>query len=121
MQNDHEEFEPSDQAMQRALGFLTGILVGGLAGAAAMLLFAPQSGKRTRAQIRQQSRELRDQAAETIDDAVTQARTTSHELTSNVQKQAAKIQQRGQDLLDGQKARWAPVGDSGQKAVNGAD
>ena len=40
---------------------------------------------------------------------------------AKVQKQAEKIQQRGQDLLDEQKERWSPVVGAGQKAVNGSD
>jgi len=34
---------------------LAGLLIGGLAGAGAMLLLAPQSGKETRAQIQQKT------------------------------------------------------------------
>jgi gas vesicle protein len=128
MENYEEVYESNDQNVQRALGFLAGLLIGSLAGAGTMLLLAPQSGKRTRAQIRHQGLELRDQATETIDDALTQARTTGHQISANVQKQAEKvqkqaekIQRRGQDLIDGQKERWSPVVEAGQKAVNGAD
>ena len=40
---------------------LIGLLVGGLAGAGAMLLLAPQSGEQTRTEIREKSLQLRDQ------------------------------------------------------------
>ena len=112
--------------MQAALGFLAGILIGGLAGAGTMLLLAPQSGKRTRAQIRHKSLELRDQATDTIEEAMTEARATGQHLTARVHKQADKIQQqadklqqRGQEVIDAQKERWSPVVEAGQKAVNG--
>jgi gas vesicle protein len=52
-------------------GFLTGLLIGGLAGFGAMMLLAPQSGKMTRAQIKQKSAELQDRATDTYDDLVT--------------------------------------------------
>jgi gas vesicle protein len=39
------------------LGVLTGLLIGGLAGAVTMLLLAPQPGKDTRMQIRESGRE----------------------------------------------------------------
>ncbi|MCX6038073.1 MAG: YtxH domain-containing protein [Chloroflexi bacterium] len=48
---------------------LIGLLIGGMAGAAAMLLFTPQSGKRTRAQIhqiQQKSIQLRDRTTNNI-------------------------------------------------------
>jgi gas vesicle protein len=52
-------------------GLLTGLLIGGLAGFGAMMLLAPQSGKMTRAQIKQKSAELQDRATDTYDDLVT--------------------------------------------------
>ena len=49
-------------------GLLAGLLIGGLAGFGAMLLFAPQSGKKTRDRIGQKSIELQDRAADTYGD-----------------------------------------------------
>jgi gas vesicle protein len=126
MENYDDEHEPGDQNVQMALGFLAGILIGGLAGAGTMLLLAPQSGKRTRAQIQHKGVELRDQATESIEDAMDQARATGRHISAGVHKQAdkiqqkaEKIQQRGQDMLDDQKERWSPVVEAGQKAVQG--
>ena len=48
--------------------FFAGFLVGGLIGAGAALLLAPQSGEETRAQIRDKSLELRDRAEVAVDD-----------------------------------------------------
>ena len=116
-----------DHSGSAAMGFVAGMIIGGLAGAGAMLLMAPQSGQRTRVQIRRKSMELRDQAVDSMEDAVEQVRTTSQQITANVQKQgdklqkqADKIQQRGQHALDEQKERWAPVVEAGKTAVNGA-
>jgi gas vesicle protein len=53
-----------------SVGLLTGLLIGGLAGFGAMLLLAPQSGKNTRAQIKQKSSELQGRATNTFDDLV---------------------------------------------------
>ena len=105
--------------MRVMMGFVAGILVGGLAGAATALLLAPQSGKRTRSQIQHKSLELREQASDRLDDAMDQAHSASQQITSNVQKQAKKIQQRGQDVIDEQKERWAPLVEAGQKAAKG--
>jgi gas vesicle protein len=57
-------------ALHNSVGLWTGLLVGGMAGFGAMMLFAPQSGKRTRSQIRQKGTELHLRATETFDDLV---------------------------------------------------
>jgi gas vesicle protein len=110
-----------------ARGFLAGVLIGGLAGAGTMLLLAPQSGQRTRTQIRRKGEDLRDQAVDNMEDAMVQARSTSRHITAGVhkqadkiQQQAEKIQQRGQDVLDAQKERWSPVVEAGKNAVKGS-
>ncbi|MBU0705162.1 MAG: YtxH domain-containing protein [Chloroflexi bacterium] len=84
-------------------GFLAGLLVGGLAGAGAMLLLAPQSGEKTRTQIQQKSIELRDQTVKTVEGAVAQARGKAHQITDDVREQAGALQQRGQDVIDEQR------------------
>jgi gas vesicle protein len=84
-------------------GFLAGLLVGGLAGAGVVLLVAPQSGKKTRAQIRQKSSALRDQAVKTVEGAVAQTRGTARQIMDDVRDQAGELQQGGQDLLDDQR------------------
>ena len=124
MENYEDEHE--NHAGSAAMGFVAGMLIGGLAGAGAMLLMAPQSGQRTRVQIRRKGMELRDQAMDGMEEAVDQVRTASEQLSSKVQKQsdklqkqADKIQQRGMHAIDEQKERWAPVVEAGQKAVNG--
>ena len=49
--------------------FFAGFLVGGLIGAGAALLLAPQSGAETREQIREKSIELRDKAEDSLEEA----------------------------------------------------
>jgi gas vesicle protein len=46
------------------LAFFTGMVIGGLVGAATALLLAPQSGEETRALIKDKSIELKDKAVE---------------------------------------------------------
>jgi len=89
----------------QAIPFLTGMLLGGLAGAAAMLLMAPQSGKKTRDQIQHKSIELRDQATETVENTMAQVRQTAQQITDDVREKAEELQQRGHDMLDEQRER----------------
>jgi len=101
-------------------GFIAGLLIGGMAGAGAMLLLAPQSGKRTRAQIQRQGRDLRDQATGTIEDAVVQARIKARQISADVRGQAEDLQHRGEDMFDEQKERLFVAVDAGKKALQGS-
>ena len=49
--------------------FLLGFAIGGVVGYLASLLFAPQSGRETRAYLSDKSRELRQAAKDTVDEA----------------------------------------------------
>jgi gas vesicle protein len=100
-------------------GFLGGLLVGGLAGVVAMLLLAPQSGKKTRTQIQEKSIELRDQTVKTVEDTAAQVRAKANQITASIQKQAEELQQHGQDILDEQMERWSPVVEAGKTAAQG--
>lgn len=61
-----QEVEHKDNGANAGSAAVAGLVIGGLAGAGAALLFAPQSGKETRDQIQQKTVELRDQAAEKV-------------------------------------------------------
>ncbi len=101
-------------------GFFSGLLIGGLAGAVAMLLLAPQSGKRTRAQIQLKSIELREQTTEAVEDAMAQARTQGRQIRADVREKADELQQRGQAVLDEQKERLSTLVEAGKTAVQGS-
>jgi gas vesicle protein len=102
MENQNQEQQHNGN---NAIPFLAGMLLGGLAGAAVMLLLAPQSGKKTRAQIQHKGIELRDQATETVEGAMAQVRHTAQQITGDVREKAVELQQRGQDMLDEQRER----------------
>ena len=91
MVNHHQEpgydaHEPGGSWIGLLAGLLIGLLIGGLTGAMAMLLLAPQSGKKTRAKIHRQSAKWREQAADSMEDAVAQARDTAHQVTHDLGK-----------------------------------
>ena len=91
--------------------FLVGFIVGGLTGAVAALLFAPQSGEETRAVIKERSIELRDKAAEEAEAAwkraeaaANEAREKAEELTKQAMAQSEEItlkaRKRGEELVE---------------------
>ncbi len=96
---DHEY----DNGHSQLGGFLAGFLVGGLSGAIAMLLWAPQSGKKTRAKIQRKGTEVHDQVVKGMEDATAQVRAKAHQVTHGVQEQAKDLQQSGQDVIDEQR------------------
>lgn len=63
--------------------FFIGFILGGLVGALAALLYAPQSGEETRVLIKDKSIELRDKAQQTAE----QARTRTNEFVQQVKVQ----------------------------------
>ena len=95
-------YEP---ASTNAGGFLAGMVIGGLAGAGTMLLLAPQSGRRTRAEIQQKGLELRDQTVENVGNRVADARVQARKMTAPARRQVKVLQHRGQELIDEQRDR----------------
>ncbi len=70
--------------------FLIGFVVGGVAGAVAALLLAPQSGEETRTLIRDKSIELRDKAAQ-----------QAELVASRANEVADQARARGKDFVEG--------------------
>ena len=91
------------------VSFLAGMVIGGLVGAAAAMLLAPQSGEDTRALIRDKSIELKDKAIEAgqdmqlraekalettrlqLEDVVDELKGRTDELAKLISKETAKL------------------------------
>ena len=101
-------------------GFAAGLLLGGLAGAGTMLFLAPQSGKRTRAQIQRRGVELKDQATDAVDDAMTRTRGRVYRFRTGAQRNMRRLQHRAKLVLEEQTARVADVVEAGKHAVVGS-
>ena len=63
-----------------ARNVLVGMVIGGLAGAVAMLLLAPQSGKDTRTQIQKKGIELRDRTTGMVADTLAPVRSNPNKV-----------------------------------------
>ena len=76
--------------------FLSGLVVGGLIGAAVAVVLAPQSGEETRGQIRQRGVELRERA----DTEAQQIRLRAEQTLADVRAQTEDMQRRSLELAE---------------------
>ena len=119
-ENREKEVEHKDNG-SNVTSAVAGLLIGGLAGAGAALLLAPQSGKETRAQIQQKTIELRDRTAETVGDKVEQVKSKTHQLTAEVRGKAGELQHQGQDLIAEQLDRVSAAAEAGKAAIKSSE
>ena len=115
--------------------FLLGFIVGGLTGAVASLLLAPQSGETTRTLLKDKAIELGGQVNTTVDEArvradaiMADARTRAETITAEARVRADEImkqarieledlQKRGQVVLEEQRTK---IIEAVKKQTNGA-
>ena len=76
----------NDTNKPSSAGFLTGLLFGALTGFGTMMLLAPKSGKKTRAQIGLKSIELQDRVTDTYDDLVTLSHFDNRKILTKTQE-----------------------------------
>lgn len=79
----------------RGAEFIVGFLVGALAGGAAALLFAPQSGEETRTLIHDKGIELKDQAGT----MTAEARKRAEQLQAQAKDKAIALQTQVKDAV----------------------
>lgn len=101
MKSSTYEYEPMqfEQMGNGARHVLTGILVGGLIGATAMLFLAPRSGEEMRAEVRDKAVDLRDRTTETVKDKVSEVVSKAGQLRGSAKGKTEDIKQMGQDAL----------------------
>ncbi len=114
MINDNQEIQHYNN---NVFGIFVGMLVGGLAGAAAMLLLAPQSGKATRIQIQKKGIELRDQTSKIIEDTMSQVRSSANKVAIGGHMKADELLQQGQALIVEQLEHVSEAAQAGKKAI----
>ncbi len=112
----HENQEP-EYYNNNILSVLVSLLIGSLAGAVAMLLLAPQSGKETRSRIQEKGIELRDRTTEMVEDAVAQMRLDRNRITTSGRQKAKELFHQGQTLVVEQLNRASEAAQAGKKAI----
>jgi len=86
------------------------LIAGGLLGAAAALLYAPQSGRQTRRDISRYSRKVRREAEDIVDDFAGNV----HGMVETIGERAEDILDRGKDLAHEAKVELIKIIDEGQ-------
>lgn len=116
----HDNQELQYRNSNNVFSIFMGVLIGGLAGAATMLLLAPQSGKDTRIQIQKKGTELRDQTSKMIEDTMAQVRSSADKISMNGRVKAGELLQQGQTMLVEQLDHVSEAAEAGKKAIKGS-
>ena len=98
------------------MGFslLTGLLIGGIAG----LLYAPQSGARTRRQLANYAEDIKERAGEVVQDATEVIEKTLDRSRRHVGKFSNDVQERAGEVAEDTKAKINDVVERGRHLIN---
>ena len=89
------------------------ILVGGLIGASIALLYAPNSGAKTRRELIKAARRTKNSAADLIEDTIEDV----NDLMNDLKEKASDIVDQGKDLSDTAKKEIMATLEQGHKAI----
>jgi gas vesicle protein len=118
MNNYDYEYSQPQEMNGATKHILTGIVVGGLIGATAMMLLAPRSGEEMRAEIKDKAMDLRDRTAGTVKDKVSQVASRAEHLKGGLRGKSHDLKQRGQDVLIEQLDRVSEAVEAAKKALS---
>jgi len=114
-------YDYDDRQFHEATGsarhVLTGIVVGGLIGATAMMLLAPRSGEEMRSEIKDKAMDLRDRTTEGVKDRVSQVMSRAEHLKGGLKGKSQDLKSRGQDVLIEQLDRVSEAVEAAKKAL----
>ena len=96
-----------------ACGAIGAVLIGGLIGAAIALLYAPQSGRETRKDIKRAARRAKNYSTDLIEDTIDDVNV----LVKDLRARASEIADQGADLTDKAKKEIIATLEQGQKAI----
>ena len=116
MDTKNKEIKVTSQS-NGAKPLLIGLIFGSIAGAVSMLFLAPQSGKKTRAEVQQSVAQLRDHTAEAVKDRVEQVKTRTDQIKTELKSKAAELEHKGKDLLAKQLGNVSQAARNGKKAI----
>jgi gas vesicle protein len=102
-----------DNRNNSGLGFASGLIIGGLIGAAVAIVLAPQSGEETRDLIRGKAHEFKGKAMDLASDL----RDRASDLADNLRSQADDLGKRGREAFDNVRTQFNDAVESGKKAA----
>ena len=105
------------QESNNTFGFVVSMLVGGLAGAGAMLLLAPQSGEKTRMQIKKKVFELRDQTTGKMEVVMTRIWLAKQKISRDGRRKTKELLHQSQALFADQVEYVTDAAKAGKKAI----
>ena len=93
--------------------FGAALLIGGLIGAAIALLYAPQSGRKTRKDITRVARRGKNYTVDLIEDTIDEV----NDLVTDLRKKAGDVLDQGVELSEKTQKEIVSVLELGQKAI----
>ena len=117
MRESNYDYTYGEPVTHGARNILTGILVGGIIGATAMLFLAPRSGEEMRAEVRDKAADLRDRTTGTVKDTMSQVVSKASHLKGGVRGRAQDMKHTGQDMLVEKLDRVAEAVEAAKKAI----
>jgi gas vesicle protein len=120
MNTTNQQFEHIKQS-GNTMSVLIGMVIGSLVGAITMLLFAPQPGEKTRAELQEGALKLRNRTTTTVKDTMTQVKSKANQLKVEMQKKAQDIGHQGQEILVKQLENVSHAAEAGKKAIQGSE
>ena len=102
-----------DDNRDSGAGFLSGLVIGGIVGAALAIVLAPQSGEETRDFIRGKAHEAKNRALDLAYDVKDRAVSMADELRS----QADQLSQMSRQAYDSARSRFNDAVDAGRQAA----
>ena len=112
-----EDEHEMQHATRSGMSVFTGLLIGGLIGAATALLMAPRSGEETRAEIRNKAMEYRDRTRDVVNETVSQAKSKADEIKGGVVEKAEDLKRRGKQTAAQQLDNVAQAAEAGKSKV----
>lgn len=100
--------------------FLAGFVIGGLIGAAAALLYAPQPGVETRTQLRDKGIELKDRAQESYEETRVRLEKAYEDARMRAEDAMDEMRVRAEEYSQAAQERVSRVVESGKSAARSA-